>query len=187
MQRPHRATRELTAEELELWRIVTANVRPRALRPAVAAVQPGPARRPSVEPTHGALEHRPPPTPAHKKPLLSIDRRQKRDLAKGRLEIDARLDLHGWTTAEAHRRVHDFLIQAQRDGARVVLIVTGKGSRAGPADGWSGGEVGALKRQTPLWLADPRLRHVVGAFGEAAAGHGGGGALYVRLRRGDRR
>lgn len=174
-----RKIRHLTAEELELWRAVTATVRPRDPRRIVVPCTS------QIEQRHAhALEHRPVLEPPAKsksslRPLGSIDRRQQRDLTRGRLQIDARLDLHGRRVAEAHQAVDEFLRRAQMEGARVVLIVTGKGSSAMKSEG----EVGVLRRQAPLWLSDPRLRHVVAAFGEAAQSHGGAGALYVRLRR----
>lgn len=179
MAHHRRRTRHLTPDELELWRAVTATVRPRDPRRIVA--QPS---APVEQKQAQALEHRPvlEPPAKHKpglRPLGMIDRRQQRDLTRGRLQIDARLDLHGRRVADAHQAVDEFLRRAQAEGARVVLIVTGKGSSAMKSEG----EVGVLRRQAPLWLSDPRLRHVVAAFGEAAQSHGGAGALYVRLRR----
>jgi DNA-nicking Smr family endonuclease len=170
-------TRGLTPEDLELWRIVTANVRPRVPQKRPEKVE---TRQPvwfgAVEKKQSALAtHRPDPTT---KPLGPIERQTRRDLDKGRIHIDARLDLHGLTLADAHVRVGMFLARAQNDGARIVLIVTGKGKRR--EDGY---EVGPLRRQTPMWLADPRLRHIVAAFGEATPAHGGAGALYVRIRK----
>jgi DNA-nicking Smr family endonuclease len=181
MARPRRGVRELTREESELWRAVTATVQPlqgRRLEPPS-----GPAQLRSASEPDRHLPERSSPAPTHApKPLSSIDRKLKRELTKGRLEIDARLDLHGLRVPEAHIRVVDFLARAQRDGARIVLIVTGKGSRTTGVFSHES-EVGALRRQTPLWLADQRLRHIVAAFGEAAQPHGGQGALYVRIRR----
>jgi DNA-nicking Smr family endonuclease len=69
-----------------------------------------------------------------------------------------------------------FLQAAQRDGAKFVLVITGKGARAQD-------ERGVLKRQVPLWLKLPEFRAYVVGFEEAHIGHGGEGALYVRLRR----
>jgi len=172
--------RELSSEELQLWRAVTATVRPREPRKAQIVPTPEPMSAPSIE--HRAMaEHAAKPKNTMR-PLGSIDRRQHRDLTKGRLQIDARIDLHGRRVAEAHQAVFDFLRRAQHDGARVVLIVTGKGSRSG-VSALHESEVGILRRQAPLWLSDPRLRNVVSAFGEAAQAHGGAGALYVRIRR----
>jgi DNA-nicking Smr family endonuclease len=76
---------------------------------------------------------------------------------------------------EAHTALVHFLRRAQRHGGRFVLVITGKGTRAG--------ERGVLRRQVPLWLGLPDLRDVVVGFEEAHAAHGGEGALYVRLRR----
>jgi DNA-nicking Smr family endonuclease len=109
----------------------------------------------------------------------SLGRRQKQRLARGVDEIDARIDLHGRTQSEAHTALLVFLRQAQAHGAKFVLVITGKGARAG--DDWS--ERGVLKRQVPLWLKLPEFRAYVVGFEDAHAGHGGQGALYVRLRR----
>ncbi len=105
--------------------------------------------------------------------------RQK--LGRGTEPIDARIDLHGMTQADAHAALAHFLRRAQRDGARVVLVITGKGARPG-SDPHA--ERGVLKRQVPLWLESSELRPFVVGFESAGVGHGGAGALYVRVRRG---
>jgi DNA-nicking Smr family endonuclease len=101
--------------------------------------------------------------------------RQK--LARGTEEIDARLDLHGRTQAQAHSALLKFLRDAQARGARNVLIITGKGTRE------FAGERGVLKRQVPMWLRLPEFRTLIIGFEEAHVGHGGEGALYVRVRK----
>jgi DNA-nicking Smr family endonuclease len=106
-----------------------------------------------------------------------LARREKQHLARGRAAIDKRIDLHGLTQAEAHVALCHFLRRAQHDGARFVLVITGKGGRAGEP------ERGVLRRQVPHWLGLPELRDIVLAFEEAHVVHGGEGALYVRLRR----
>ena len=116
-----------------------------------------------------------PPPP----PLAAIARREKQKLARGRVEIDARIDLHGMTQSQAHAALARFLRRAQGNGAKFTLVITGKGVRA--VDGTS--ERGVLRRQVPLWLQLPELRDVVVGFEEAHVAHGGEGALYVRLRR----
>ncbi|MGC2785387.1 MAG: Smr/MutS family protein, partial [Roseiarcus sp.] len=114
-------------------------------------------------------------------PLAPIERRLKRELARGRAAIDGALDLHGLTQAEAHQALRGFLRRSQTGGARLVIIVTGKG---GPLDeGQWPNERGVLRRLTPQWLREPDLRPVVLGFEEAGRAHGGSGALYVRLRR----
>ena len=103
------------------------------------------------------------------------------------MAADAALDLHGYRQAEAFEVLRRFLHRAQADGARVVLVVTGKGGRSGSFDGSSpalgAGEGGVLKRSVPLWLSQPDFRMLVIGYEEAAKTHGGSGALYVRLRR----
>ena len=72
-----------------------------------------------------------------------------------------------------------FLRRAQSHGARFVLVITGKGGAA--RDDLS--ERGVLKRQVPQWLKLPEFRSYVIGFEDAHSGHGGAGALYVRIRR----
>jgi len=101
-------------------------------------------------------------------------------VARGRDPIDARIDLHGKTQGEAHDALVRFMRRAQSNGARIVLVVTGKGSGTSRADER---ERGVLRRQVPLWLALPEFRSFIVGFEEAHVAHGGEGALYVRMRR----
>ena len=82
------------------------------------------------------------------------------------------------TQARAHRTLIAFLHRAHGDGATFVLVITGKG-KASVLEG----ERGVLRRQVPLWLAIAGFARPVVGFEEAHIGHGGEGALYVRLRR----
>jgi DNA-nicking Smr family endonuclease len=123
----------------------------------------------------------PRPAPKSAPSVEPLDRKLKRRLARGTVEIDARLDLHGKTQAQAHSALLRFLHRAQGDGARFVLVITGKGMRD------DGGERGVLKRQVPLWLKLPEFRACVVGFEDAHTGHGGEGALYVRIRKPDGR
>jgi DNA-nicking Smr family endonuclease len=124
-----------------------------------------------------------PPAPRRSDPppLAPLGRRMKQKLGRGTEPIDGRIDLHGMTQADAHAALTHFLRRAQRDGARVVLVITGKGARVG-ADPYA--ERGVLKRQVPHWLESAELRAFVVGFESAGIGHGGAGALYVRVRRG---
>jgi DNA-nicking Smr family endonuclease len=110
---------------------------------------------------------------------MPIERRLKQRLGRGSQDIDARIDLHGRTQSQAHAALLRFVQKCQTDGARIVLVITGKG---GSADDFAS-ERGVLKRQVPLWLQLPEFRSYVLAVEEAHSGHGGAGALYVRLRR----
>jgi DNA-nicking Smr family endonuclease len=110
-------------------------------------------------------------------PLAPLGRRMKRSVARGKKAIDARLDLHGLTQAQAHTALLRFLRAASARDARLVLVITGKGRR-GEAD-----ERGVLRRQVPQWLGLPEFRLYVVGFEDAHTAHGGEGALYVRVRR----
>jgi DNA-nicking Smr family endonuclease len=110
----------------------------------------------------------------------------KRHLARGRRDIDARLDLHGLRQQTAYSTLKHFLAQAQAKGYRHVLIITGKG---GPGvndedrDFWLPEERGVLRRLVPHWLSEAAFRPYVVTFTESAAQHGGSGALYITLRK----
>jgi DNA-nicking Smr family endonuclease len=121
------------------------------------------------------------PQPAKSPPLAPLQRRLKQRVARGREPIDARIDLHGMTQAQAHTALFAFLQRSQADGARMALVVTGKGADRGESD--RAAPRGVLKRQVPLWLSLPEFRAFVVGFEDAHIGHGGQGALYVQLRR----
>jgi DNA-nicking Smr family endonuclease len=190
-----RRRRTPTEEELALWEKVTDSVAPLAAPPAKPAAKTAPAKTappPKAKaakpaPAPAAI---PPPAPAKPKappPLHGLDRRTRGRLSRGSVAIDRRVDLHGLTQAAAHARLARFLRDAQDEGARVVLVITGKGKPPGErSDEMGGGERGILRRMVPAWLAAPDLRPVVIGFDEAGPGHGGAGALYVRLRRAGR-
>jgi DNA-nicking Smr family endonuclease len=113
--------------------------------------------------------------------LAPLERRTRLRLVRGVVEIDARIDLHGLTRREAHDRLARFLLQAQAHGARIVLVITGKGAPG--AVSHFGHERGVLRREVPLWLGSAELRPLVVGFETAHVVHGGEGALYVRVRR----
>jgi len=183
--------RRLSDEDQALWRTVTRSIVPlkrrrmhrdqsEGARPAAKSHSSAHSKPHAKAQSSSLRAHAAPARVAVKAPppLMPIDRRLKQRLARGQVEIDARLDLHGRTLSDAHAALLRFLHRAQDEGAKTVLVITGKGG----ADVDRGR--GALRRQVPLWLALPELRgHVLGVE-EAHATHGGAGAFYVRLRRG---
>lgn len=175
--------RHVTEEEQALWRTVTRTVSP-LRRPrkehvptdAGAEAKHKPVTRPAPPPHPVAAVTRKQVLKPQQPTLAPLDRRSKQKLARGTQGIDARIDLHGRTQNEAHSALLRFLQRAQSMGAKTVLVITGKG-------GGRDSERGVLKRQVPMWLALPEFRTLVVGFGDAAIGHGGEGALYVRVRR----
>lgn len=171
--------RPLSEEERALWSGVV-----RAITPLRDAQEPPPPAGDSAggesAPSQRGVRQEALPgktTP----PLAPLGRRLKQRVARGREPIDARLDLHGLTQREAHAALLRFLRGAQADGARIALVVTGKGNSKGERH--AGAERGVLRRQVPMWLSLPEFRRFVVGFEDAHVGHGGEGALYVRLRR----
>src|SRR5205807_7223823 len=138
-------------------------------------MEPTAAAKAAVPPNPLPLAKIPRATKPITPPLAPLGRRERAQLSRGRKEIDARLDLHGMTQTRAHRALAGFLQRAHHDGLTFVLVITGKGR--------SGGESGVLRRQVPEWLSLPEFRAFVVGFEEAGVGHGGEGALYVRIRR----
>ncbi len=185
-----RRKRRLSEEERLLWESVAGQIKPlrktrvpgargipKAPRAAAdVALPPEPSTVPSRQ-VSAARENRvarpEPPAP----PLAPIGRRERARLSRGRKEIDARLDLHGMTVTRAHRVLSDFLQRAHLGGLTFVLVITGKGDAAAHSGR------GVLRRQVPQWLGLPEFRPLVVGFEQAHIGHGGEGALYVRIRR----
>ncbi|OAF09070.1 Smr/MutS family protein [Bradyrhizobium neotropicale] len=181
--RPSPRRRALSEEERELWDQVAKQIKPlRKHRPVKAHPTPRPEPSPSASaprPASSARTVAAAPSPRVAKPamppLAPLGKRERTKLSRGRSEIEARLDLHGMTQTRAHRALSGFLQRAHHDGLTFVLVITGKGR--------SGGESGVLRRQVPEWLSLPEFRAFVVGFEEAHVGHGGEGALYVRIRR----
>jgi DNA-nicking Smr family endonuclease len=182
-ERKPRRSRPLTADEHALWSQVTRSIaplrKPRLQREAETPAEESHAKPakpvPAIPAARPPLPHAAPRPPG----LAPIDRRLKQKLARGRAAIDATIDLHGRTQAEAHAALLRFLRSARASGARLVLVITGKGARR---DDFAA-DRGVLRRQVPLWLRSAELRDVVIGFDWAHAAHGGEGALYVRIRR----
>lgn len=113
---------------------------------------------------------------------LRMDAKAFARMSRGKLSPEARIDLHGLTLAEAHPRLIGFIMNAQAQGLRLVLVITGKGRR--PAgDGPIPQRHGILKHQVPQWLSQTPLGPAVLQVAEAHLRHGGSGAYYVYLRR----
>lgn len=163
--------RGLTDDERADWTLFTQKIKPLAQKPKAARPAPpeplprktAPAKAVVTKPAAPAPQPKAPP------PLISLTRREKQRVARGRDGIDARLDLHGHTQSEAHAALLRFLRHASEEGARLVLVITGKS--------------GVLRRQVPHWLALPDFRALAISAEPAAIRHGGEGALYIRVRR----
>jgi DNA-nicking Smr family endonuclease len=201
--------KELPSDDHEIWRLTAATIEP--LKRGKSRVHPAsetakleaPAPKPTPKPgpaqastpkasrataqsgTQFKSTERAQVTPPA---LTTFDRNKVRKIRSGRIEVEARVDLHGMRQHEAHTSLRTFLARCHSRGLRFVLVITGKGRAADtsdtPADG--DGERGVLRRNVPRWLEEPDLRSIVVSYTMAAIQHGGEGALYVHLRTKDR-
>ena len=186
--------RKLSEEEIQLWRQVAQTIERRAgsnlpdALPKDQAKKPDPPKLPPAGPRRATAEPYFPSISAPRldvPPLAPLERRLRQRLLRGQASFDEVLDLHGLRQDEAHRNLRHFLVGAQARGARVVLVVTGKGKSALHKEP-SERETGILRRSVPHWLRTPDIQHLIVGFEQAGAVHGGTGALYIRLRRHDR-
>lgn len=117
-------------------------------------------------------------------PASAIESRLVKRVQRGRHEIEATIDLHGLTQAEAKPRLIAFLRQAQLRGFRMALVITGKGRGSSSDNPYVSQEAGGvLRRAVRLWLDQPECRSLVVGHADAHRRHGGTGAIYVQIRR----
>ncbi|WDI32804.1 Smr/MutS family protein [Hyphococcus flavus] len=179
--------RKLTPEEDALWRKATRDIaRYAPQKPDIERVISGADQRPST-PEKARL----PKSPGNKQtgaakagarprpdPFSAGDPRLDRLASRGRIEIEAVLDLHGHKQETARRTLHQFIQTGYARGARCLLVITGKGA----GDGASAGR-GVLRARFPDWMAEEPVRGLVSRAARAHQRHGGDGAFYVFLKR----
>lgn len=195
MTRPRKPGTVKDAEK-ELFARVMADAKPLRKRPGMAPTPTPPRKKPvQIRPiTHPPIEDRPASAIRAKDraAVTGLDGANAERLIKGRLEIEARLDLHGHRQDEGQRILVDFIRRTHSQGKRCVLVITGKGRSQKNLEreesSVSGRYMiperrGVLFDLVPAWLAAPGLAPYVVAFTPAQAKHGGSGALYVYLRR----
>jgi DNA-nicking Smr family endonuclease len=171
--------RSLSAEERALWRAAMRDVAPReeaaaTAEPAAPPPPDAPAPRRKAAPRAPRADAPPRLPELNPGAAPGLDRRSAERLRRGQKRIEARLDLHGMTQDDAHRSLDDFLARADEAGRRCVLVITGKGAV---------GRGGVLRSAVPRWLNEQPNRARILAFAPAQARDGGGGALYILLRR----
>lgn len=194
-----------TEAELELWRSVVSDATPIAgkrraspakqAKPTVPVAPPaaptgpaGPVQAAPVTPPAERLAELLRTVPMKEKGKVNVqlapsplgrvhgvDKRTDEKVRKGRMGIDARIDLHGMTQSEAHGLLISFIRRSHAAGRRMVLIITGKGQMPR-------GE-GVLRLSVPRWLREADVGRMVLSVHQAQPQHGGGGAYYVLLRR----
>jgi DNA-nicking Smr family endonuclease len=174
--------RLLNAEEAELWARVTATIRPLSREPVKQAesvsapsqtksAQPKPKATPPPRRTTAAP--RPPPRPG-----TTLDGTWDRRLRSGSIQADRIVDLHGLDLDRAWRAIDQALEHAIDADERVILLVTGHHRPGEPPI-----ERGKIRAAVHDWLAVSRHAPRIAAVRGAHRRHGGGGSLYIVLRR----
>lgn len=170
--------RNLTDEEKSLWNRVAKKIKPLLLEKKRIVSTPSKPHSPTRQ---KSIPLPPPEAPASyiTKPPTShrIQRVRK-------VEIEARLDLHGYTREQARLALARFLIACQARQCLWVLVITGKGRRRLNEDGTYESPTNKnLRDLVPQWLEESHFHSVVSAYTTAKPHDGGSGALYVRLKR----
>lgn len=176
-------SRRLSAEEAELWSRVTATIRPLSRQPIkVEPVQtteateakPRPASARPTTPTRKAVVAPPPPA----RPGTTLDGTWDRKLRAGSIAPDRVVDLHGLNLDGAWRAIDLALERAIEGNDRVILLITGHHRAGEPPI-----QRGRIRAAVNDWLAVSRQASQIAAVRGAHPRHGGGGSLYIVLRR----
>lgn len=172
--------RRLTPEEARLWRRVTA--RDKAWRPLPAEPE---AEAPKAElkgvaaKAIAAKSVAPTAKPAKKQAPRAHNFGEEKRVRRGQVEVEGRIDLHGFTQIAAESALETFLLSAQRAKKRTVLVITGRGSLE---PSWPHPQRGVLRRRLPEWLDALARDGIVSGYASAHRAHGGEGAFYVFLK-----
>ena len=169
--------RSLNPEEAELWAKVAATIRP--LSRVRNDLQPAKNQSKSVIPRSA----KPPPSArqiAQSRPPSerTLDGSWDKSLRGGSVEPDRVLDLHGMSLDTAWRAIDRSLEQAIVHGDRLLLLITGHHRPGDPPV-----ERGRIRAAVHDWLEASRHSSNIAAVRDAHRRHGGGGSLYIVLRR----
>jgi DNA-nicking Smr family endonuclease len=176
------ARRFLTEEEQALWEFVNQTTKRLAIKKKqVVSAKPLQERAPEKKPSKVEL----PPSFENASPLKTnfpeidtLDRRTSRKIRKQSLNIDGRLDLHGFIQKDAYARLQSFIKSAHAKGYKLVLVITGKGYSSGVS-----GVKGVLREKLPQWLKEAGTFPEVLSVSPAQPQDGGNGAYYVFLKK----
>ena len=169
----------LNPDEAELWARVTATIKPLSRNenePHVVVKQQEtpPKERPFQRPARPS----PKPAPTPPRPGTTLDSTWDRKLRTGDVSPDRVVDLHGMNLDSAWRAIDRALEQAVNHGERVVLLITGHHRPGEPPV-----QRGKIRAAVHDWLAASRHAPRIAAVRGASRRHGGGGSLYLVLRR----
>ena len=112
----------------------------------------------------------------------NIDASTAKKFKRGEFQIEAELDLHGYTENRAFEAVCDFIKTSYLQQKRCISIITGKGLHKNDEDDIFAGR-GILKDRVPQWLNLPDIRPLILSVFHPEHIKGGSGAIHILLRR----
>lgn len=164
--------RKLQPDEKQIWGKVAKTVSPRRAFKGPKSAKPLPPKGPTTQDFANMLRVPPLERPSQRGLPQSLDVNQDKKVRRGRVVIDAKIDLHDMTQNMARPALHRAIMRASNRGHKCVLVVTGKGLR---------GE-GVLRRNFTHWIGEPDIRPLIATYAPAHIKHGGSGAWYVFLK-----
>ncbi|WP_416878886.1 Smr/MutS family protein [Litorimonas sp.] len=160
--------RPLKDEERDVWGRVARTVSPRRYPKGKGSAKPLPSR----EDFANMLRIAPSVSIDTQSTPGRLERNNDKKTRRGRVEIDAKIDLHDMTQSEARPALSRAIMRAVKHNKKCLLVVTGKGVRLN----------GVLRQNFPNWIKDPTLRPHIATYAQAHIRHGGAGAWYVFLK-----
>lgn len=171
--------RKLTPAEQELWQRVTATIEPLSRNPETRSVEvPAPSPRASPSPARTRTIQPERPKQVRRLDAHGLDGHWERRIKSGSIVPDRILDLHGHTLDQAWTAIDQGLERAILSGDRIILLITGHARQGEPPI-----QRGKIRAAVNDWLAASRHASEIAAVRGAHRRHGGGGSLYIILRR----
>jgi DNA-nicking Smr family endonuclease len=166
--------KDIDGEDDALWAAAMGDVAPLKKPARMIAGAPPPPKASSSSSKTGRIPATIMPAASVAPPIgREIDKRTRQRLERGKMDIEAMLDLHGHARDSARAVLVTFLLEAYNADRRCVLVITGKGKSG----------TGILKASFADWVNEPPLSGIILETSPARANHGGRGAFYVLLRR----
>ena len=107
--------------------------------------------------------------------LMLFDKSTFDKIKKGKIQIDAKIDLHGYFLDDAYNLLATFIKNHYILGDKLLLVITGKSK---PAENQP-----TIRSSMKDWIENSELLNIVHSISNAADIHGGSGAVYLKLRR----
>lgn len=160
--------RILSSDEKGIWKKVAKTIAPRKSEKGHGSSKPSISTPEFENMLRLPVEKKGP----KEKNKLKIDINQDKKTRRGRVQIEAQIDLHDMTQSQARIKLYQMIKTAKTNNNKCILIITGKGFR---------GE-GVLRGSFVEWVNDSKVRDLIATYAPAHRKHGGTGAWYIFLK-----